>query len=133
MIYLLLNADGSIKSVAQRGGDFVLLPGERLQPLEQRWEEYLARLTLSCNGVSGQTVFARVGSGGLTVQVSCPGRLAVELRVNELTVGVPLENGKGELRLSTAQAGTFTIQPADGSEFARCGSAILTVEVRDEA
>lgn len=132
MIYLLLNPDGSIKSVAQRGGDFVLQPGERVQALEQRWEEYLARFVLSCNGVSGETIFARAGEGELSVQVSCPGRLAVELRVNDLLVGVPLENGKGEVVLSLRQAGTFLLQPADPIEFAPCGNAVLTVEVQDE-
>ncbi len=133
MIYLLLNPDGSIKTVAQRGEDFVLQPGERIQPLDVRWEEYLARLVLSCNGVSGQTVFARAGEGELTVQVSCPGRAAVELRVNDLPVEVLLENGKGELALSTAQAGTFFLQPANPIEFAPCGNAILTIEVQDES
>jgi hypothetical protein len=133
MIYLLLNPDGSIKTVAQRGGDFVLQPGERIQPLETAWEDYMARFVLSCNGMSGQTVFAAVNSGDLTVEVSCPGRLAVEVRVNDLTEGVALENGKGELVLSTAQAGTFLLLPADTKEFAPCGNAILTVEVQDEA
>lgn len=133
MIVLLLNPDGSIKTVAQRGGDFVLQPGERIQPLEAAWEEYMARFVLACNGVSGETLFVPAASGDLTVQVSCPGRLAVEVRVNDLTVGVPLQDGKGELVLSTAQAGTFLLQPADTKEFAPCGNAILTVEVQDEA
>lgn len=133
MVYLLLHPDGSIKTVAQRGGDFVLQAGERIQPLDVRWEEYLARFVLSCNGVSGQTVFAPINSGDLTVEVSCPGRSSVEVRVNDQTVGVALENGKGTLILSTAQAGTFLLQPADTKEFAPCGNAILTIEVQDEA
>lgn len=129
MIYIIRNADGTIKSFAQVGEDMILPPGETMELNPCSFVEYAQRFMLSCQGKSAQLVTAKIGDPPLTVQVECPGQASVDLDVNGTIETVTLTNGTGQIQLSTQVPGLFIIQPADRHTYATAGNGLLTVEV----
>ncbi|MGD0707583.1 MAG: hypothetical protein ABSA51_03925 [Anaerolineaceae bacterium] len=129
MIYLIRNADGTLKTFMEQGSDCVLAPGETLELQPGNFADYAARLRLSVDGISGEMVQRQQGSGDVTVQVACPGQAAIDLEVNGLTESVALTNGTGQLVLSADAPGTFEVRPADRALYCAAGEAVLTVEV----
>jgi len=128
MIYLIRNADRTIKTFMEQGADCVLLPGETLEIAAGTFADYAARLRLSLDGRSGETV-QRPAGADVTVQVSCPGQASVALEVNGAAQEVVLENGLGNLVLSGEQPGTFEIRPADRTLYCAAGEGVLTVVI----
>lgn len=129
MIYIVRNADGTIKAFAQVGEDIVLAPGATMELNPCSFVEYAQRFMLSCQGKSAELITARVGDPALTVEVQCPGHATVDLNINGTVETVPLTYGTGQIQLSTEVPGTFTIQPADRHTYAAAGNGLLTIEV----
>lgn len=130
MIYIVRNADGTIKTFSESGG-WVLGEGETVEEVNTTFAEYASRLVLSVNGKTGQGVKVAKGSGDVTVNVSCPGKTSVALTVNGLSETVALTGGNGSLTLMTDVAGLFVIEPADKTQYCAAGEAIAVVEVTE--
>ena len=128
MIYLIRNADGTLKTFMEQGSDCVLAPGETLELQPGNFADYAARLRLSVDGRSGETVTRPQGTD-VTVQVACPGQISVALEVNGSTQDVVLEGSLGQLVLSGNQTGTFELRPADRTLYCAAGEAVLTVVI----
>jgi hypothetical protein len=128
MIYLIRNADRTIKTFMEQGTDYILQPGETLEIAAGSFADYAGRLRLSVEGVSGETVRRPLGTD-VTVQVACPGQATVALEVNGATQEVELESGLGDLVLSGNQAGTFEVRPAERTLYCAAGEAVLTVVI----
>jgi len=128
MIYLIRNADRTIKTFMEQGADCILQPGETLEIAAGSFADYAARLKLSVESRSGETVQCPVGAD-VSVQISCPGQATVALEVNGAAQEIVLENGLGQLVLNGEQPGIFEIRPADRTLFCAAGEAVLTVVV----
>lgn len=129
MTFIIRNADGSIKTFAERSDDFVLTPGETIESSPLSFARYAQRFTLSSAERSGETIAAHVGDPVITVEVSCPEQLAVDLDINGTIEHLELAQGKASLALSTEIAGAFVIQPADRKLYSAAGNGTLIVEV----
>lgn len=129
MIYIIRNADRTIKTFLEKGADCVLQQGETLEIRPESFTEYAGRLRLSANGHSGELVRVAQGSGMVEVLVEAPGAPEINLQVNNLVETVPLEGGRGRLLLGTGEPGRFEISPADRIQYCAAGEAVLVVEV----
>lgn len=130
MIYIIRNADGSIKTYAERGDDFIPQPGETMDLSPLSFAEYANRFVLSAQGFAGDLVRVRVGDPQVKILVSCPAQLTVDLSINGTTETVQLTQGIGEIDLSTAVPGLYVIQPADLKTYPAAGTGMLYVEVK---
>lgn len=129
MIYIIRNPDGTIKNFAERADDLRLNPGETLDLSSLTFAQYAQRFSLSVAGKCGETIKAHVGDPEITVEVSCPEQLTVDLDINGTIETLQLTQGKATLQLSTAVPGVFIIQPADRRTYAAAGEGLLSVEV----
>lgn len=129
MIYIIRNANRTIKTFMERGDDCVLQPGETLEMVNQSFIDYASRLRLSVNGRSCEMVQAAVGET-VTVLVQAPGCENIDLSVNGVTVNVPLTDGVGELAVTNAVPAQFLITPADRVTFCAAGEAVIGVEFK---
>ena len=111
MITLIRNIDGSIKTYSEMPDKVeALSPGESVEIVNNTFTEYSQRLTLSCNGRSGETIRVPRASGDLTVEVRCPGETSVSLNINGTIETLPLIDGQAALLLDTGEAGVFLHQ-----------------------
>jgi hypothetical protein len=129
MIYLIRNADRTIKTFMERGDDSALQPGETLEVVNKTFIEYAARLRLSVNNRTCEMVQAAIGET-VTVIVQAPGHESIDLLVNEQSVNVSLTNGEGELTLTNPIPVQFLIAPADRVNFCAAGEAVIGVEFK---
>ncbi len=129
MIYIIRNADRTIKTFLEKGADCVLQPGETLEIRPESFTEYAGRLRLSVDGRSGELIRVEKGSGMVEVLVEAAGAPEMALQVNNLVETVPLEGGRGRLLLGTEESGRFEISPADRTQYCAAGEAMLAVEV----
>jgi hypothetical protein len=130
MIYIVRNADRTIKTFLERGDDYILQAGESMEISPLSFQEFAGQLRLSAGGVSGRLIQVKQGSEPLEVKVEVPLAGEIALRINDVVEAVALQGGQGCLRLGTEVAGTFLIEPADRTSYCAAGEAILTVEVR---
>ena len=131
MIYILRNPDGTIKTYAEQGQDFVLQPGETMDVSSMSFVEYANRFTLALQDRQGDLIHVKVGDPQLVVLVSCPGESTVDLDINGTVETVQLTHGSGQIALSTATPGMFIIQPADRKTYPAAGMGFITVEVTE--
>ena len=130
MITLIRNADGSIKTYSEIPDSIeALSPGESVETINSTFAEYSRRLSLTCNGRSGETIRVPRSSGDLTVEVRCPGETSVSLNINGTIETLPLIEGQAALLLGTGEAGVFLLQPADTRRYCPAGQSVLTIEV----
>lgn len=130
MIYVVRNADGTIKTFSDVGG-WGLADGETVEEVSGSMSEYATRLKLLVNGKTGETIIVSKNSGDITVTVSCPGKPSVDLSVNGVKETVSLSDGEGIITLSTAVSGLFLIEPFDKTQYCAAGEAVLAVEVQE--
>jgi len=129
MVAILRKADGSIKTYAEKGEDFILSPGETMNIIEESFAEYSNRLTISAGGRSGETVTLPSGTQAVQVQVSCPGEISVALNINNEETEVFMVNGWGNFQLPLEDGKTYLISPCDRLKYCAAGEAILAVIV----
>ena len=129
MIYILRNPDGTIKTYAEQGQDFILLPGETMDVSPMSFVDYANRFTLAVQDREGDLIHVKVADPQLTILVSCPGESTVDLDINGTVETVQLTQGSGKVLLSTAAPGTFIIQPADRKTYPAAGRGLIAVEV----
>lgn len=130
MITLIRNTDGSIKTYSEFPESMeALAPGESVETVNMSFAEYSRRLTLSCNGRSGETLRVPCSSGDLTVEVRCPNMTSVSLNINGTIEVLPLINGQAALLLGTGEAGVFLLQPTDTRRYCPAGQSVLVIEV----
>jgi hypothetical protein len=129
MTFIIRNSDGTIKTYASRGDDFILQPGETMDLSPLSMVEYAARFTLSAAGFAGDLIHVHVADPQVKILVSCPAQLTVDLDINGTIETLQLTNGEAEIILSTAVPGVYIIQPADRRTYAAAGQGTLTLEV----
>jgi hypothetical protein len=129
MVYIVRNADRSIKTFMEKGDDYILQPGETLEVLAGEFADYASKLRIAVDGVSGETIQRYHGCGDVIVQVFCLGQPSIELEVNGVVETLELAYGAGQLVLSADVPGTFFIQPADRKLYCAAGEAVLTVVI----
>jgi ssDNA-binding replication factor A large subunit len=129
MIYIVRNADRTIKTFLERGDDYILQAGESMEISPLSFQEFAGRLRLSVGGTAAQLIRVQKEAGPVEVQVEAPLAGEVALRINDTVEVVTLQGGRGSLWLGSGEAGTFLIEPADRTSYCAAGEAILTVEV----
>lgn len=131
MIYIVRNSDRTIKTYLEKGDDYVLQPGETMEGLSMSFQQYAQRLRLTAGGRGGELVRVPKAPGTVDVKVEAPLTAEITLLVNDLVETVALTGGVGTLKLGTAQAGLFVIQPFDRTTYCAAGGALLAVEVTE--
>jgi hypothetical protein len=129
MVYIVRNADRSIKTFMEKGDDYILQPGETLEVLAGEFADYASKLRIAVDGESGETIQRYHGSDDVIVQVLCPGQPSVDLEVNGVGETLALTNGAGQFVLSDEVPGTFLIQPADRTQYCAAGESVLMVVI----
>lgn len=129
MVYVIYNADGTIKTFMQDVTDIRLQTGESYVGLDLDMDGYARRFMLSCNDVCCYTVTAHVGDPAVQVNVYAPGYDSVVVDINGESCEVSLESGRGTIEITTDAAGQFLLSPVDKKLFCAAGSGSLCVEI----
>lgn len=130
MITVVRSKDGKIKTFSDgANNDYNQSLGETIERIDCSMEEYASRFKLSCNGVSGETLQVRQGSGDLLVQLNTKESSPIELSINGLLETVQPANGVAAISLSTEVPGLYIIEPADRSKYCAAGEGLLVIEV----
>jgi hypothetical protein len=132
MVFVIRNADATIKSWYERGDDLVLLPGETVEVLPISFDEYSKRLCIRFRGRSGEMVCLsrQQMSGNSIIEIICPGEESLDLLVNEKSQRVQLVDGKGSLSLEMDEnISSYLIRPANLHKYAAAGQAVLSIRI----
>jgi hypothetical protein len=129
MIYVTYASDGSIKSFSADPAAARVAPGESLHTLPLSLDTFASQFMLSHKDVCCFTVTARVGDPAVEVIVHAPGCDVVSVAVNGIPQEVPLESGRGVIKVATDKPGDFFLSPADPTRFCPAGYGSLGIEI----
>lgn len=124
MIYIVRNADSSIKTYSAQDDD-VLQNGETRDTFAGSLADFAARFVLSAD--QERVLADDTDQAVVTVESNMP-LTSLDVTVNGTPVTVNLTNGIGQLPPITAGvAGEIVIQPADRTQFAAAGTGTLLI------